>query len=54
MGVHDHHRRSRVYQKNQHPLAHDVSEFFYSNPAMPGVSNMQAALDWIMQFYTRK
>jgi hypothetical protein len=48
LGVFSHHR-SRVFNKTQHPLAHNIDDFAYSNPAFGGsVTNLQQALDWII------
>lgn len=46
MGIFDH-SRFKVVSQAQHPYKHDVSEFFYSNPAVPGASNLSDTLDYI-------
>jgi len=47
LGVFSHHR-SRVFNKAQHPLAHNIDDFAYTHPAFGGmVTNLQQALDWI-------
>jgi hypothetical protein len=41
--------RWAVFNQRQHPLKHDLSEFFYSNPRLPaGFSSVSDALDYIM------
>lgn len=43
------HSRFQVWDKSQHPLSHDLSEFFYTNPALPtgNVYNAKQAMDWV-------
>lgn len=41
------HHRFQIWNTSQHPYSHDPSEFIYTNPGMPGVTNMADALDWI-------
>lgn len=40
--------RFEVWSASQHPLKHTLSDFAFINPAMPGVSNVDSALDWIL------
>lgn len=40
--------RFQVWNKNQHPYKHTLSEFAYSNETMPGVNNPQEAMDWLI------
>lgn len=40
--------RFQVWNKNQHPYRHTMSDFAYSNEAMPGVNNPQQAMDWLV------
>ena len=42
------HSRWRIFQPAQHPYRHDISEFFYSNPAIPGISDLQATIDYLV------
>lgn len=42
------HHRFQIWNSNQHPYKHDPSEFLYVNPSMPGVTNMEDALNWII------
>lgn len=41
--------RFEVWSLAQHPLKHTLSDFAYSNPALPGVSDVNAALNWVMK-----
>ena len=40
--------RFQVWNKNQHPYRHTLSEFSYSNETMPGVNNPAEAMDWLI------
>jgi hypothetical protein len=40
--------RFKVVNALQHPYKHPLSEFFFSNPALPGVSNLETTLNWII------
>ena len=42
------HNRSALWHQGQHPYKHAVSEFSYVNQALPGVSNIESALNWIL------
>lgn len=48
MGINDHNRRSRVFSAIQHPFRHSISDFAYANEALPGVSNLQGAFDYLV------
>ena len=43
------HNRWEIFSPAQHPLKHSLSDFGYSNPALPAgsVTNMQGAMDWL-------
>lgn len=41
------HSRFQIWNQNQHPFQHDVSNFVYSNPGLPGVTNVTTALDYL-------
>lgn len=41
------HSRFQIWNANQHPYKHTLSDFLYNNPAIPGVTNVQSALDYI-------
>ena len=38
--------RWQIWNQNQHPYKHSLSEFGYSNEALPGVVNVEQALNW--------
>jgi hypothetical protein len=40
--------RFKVYNQAQHPLVHSLADFGYSNEALPGVSNVETALNYIL------
>lgn len=42
------HSRFQIWNSSQHPYLHSLSDFFYTNPAVPGVSNVQTALDYML------
>lgn len=37
-----------VYNQSQHPYRHNLAEFSYSSPALPGVDNVEEALNWLI------
>lgn len=43
------HSRFQVWNKNQHPFSHALSEFYYFNPALPPgtVYNLEQAMNWL-------
>jgi hypothetical protein len=41
-------QRWEVWNITQHPYRHSLAEFSYANPALPGVSNVESALNWIL------
>jgi hypothetical protein len=41
------HSRFQIWNANQHPYRHSLDDFAYSNPALPGTSTVQGALDYI-------
>ncbi len=41
------HSRFRIFNVGQHPLKHTLSDFGYTTPALPNVSTLQGALDWL-------
>lgn len=54
MSIFEHSHRARIYNPSQHPYKHTLEDFTYTHDAMPGVSTLQAALDWIFTvFYPR-
>ena len=42
------HHRFQIWNQNQHPFVHSMSDFGYSNPNLPDVTNMQGALDYLI------
>ena len=42
------HSRFKIFNPGQHPLKHDLSDFAYSNPRVPGVGTFMDALDYIV------
>ena len=41
------HARFQVWNANQHPYRHSLDEFLYANPALPGVSTVAGALNYL-------
>lgn len=39
--------RIKIWNQNQHPYKHNLGEFGYTNGAMPGVVDLQSAMDWL-------
>ena len=42
------HQRFEIWNIGQHPYKHSLTEFAYSNPALPGVTNVNAALNYML------
>lgn len=42
------HHRFQIWNQNQHPFVHSMSDFGYANPNLPGITNMQGALDYLV------
>ncbi len=42
------HHRVQIWNQSQHPYKHSLAEFLYVNPALPGVTNVEGALNWIL------
>lgn len=38
--------RFEIWNQTQHPYKHSLADFAYSNPALPGVSDVNGALNW--------
>ena len=38
----------RVWNIDQHPYKHKLPEFQYLNPALPGISNLDDVIDWLV------
>lgn len=39
--------RFEVWSTAQHPLKHTLSDFGYSNPSLPGVTDVNSAINWL-------
>lgn len=42
------HARFQIWNQNQHPFVHSLSDFGYSNNALPNVTDMESALNYII------
>lgn len=42
------HARFQVWNSNQHPYRHSLDDFMYSHDALPGVTNLQGAFDYLV------
>jgi hypothetical protein len=40
--------RFEIWNQAQHPYKHQLGDFAYTNPALPGVTNTEGALNWIL------
>lgn len=41
-------QRFEIWNQLQHPYKHTLADFAFSNPALPAVSNVEAAINWIL------
>lgn len=41
--------RFEVWLHTQHPLKHTLTDFAYTNPGLPGVSDVNGALNWVFK-----
>ena len=48
MSIFEHHHRARIYNPGQHLLKHTLEDFAYVSESLPGVTNVQSALDYIL------
>jgi hypothetical protein len=46
--VEEHFLRSKIWTQVQHPYKHTISDFAFSSPALPNVTTLQQALDWLV------
>jgi hypothetical protein len=46
--VETHYLRSKIWTQVQHPYKHSIAEFAFANPALPNVTNLNQALDWLV------
>jgi hypothetical protein len=42
------HYRHAIFNQGQHPYRHSLTEFSFTNPALPNVTNPEAAMNWIL------
>ena len=40
--------RFEIWNPGQHPYKHTLAEFSYVNPALPGVTNVEQAMNWLL------
>ena len=40
--------RFQIYNQNQHPYKHNLAEFAYSSNGLPGVTNVEEAMNWLI------
>jgi len=40
--------RFQVWNSTQHPYKHNLAEFAYGNDSLPGVTNIEQAIDWLL------
>ena len=40
--------RFQIYNQNQHPYKHNLAEFAYTSNGLPGVTNVEEAVDWLI------
>jgi hypothetical protein len=41
-------QRFEIWNNTQHPYKHTLADFNYVNPALPGVSNLESTLNWLV------
>jgi hypothetical protein len=41
--------RFEVWSQAQHPYKHTLTDFNFANPALPGVTEVNSALNWILK-----
>jgi len=42
------HARHAIWNQSQHPLKHTLADFGFSNPALPGISNLESAFNYVI------
>jgi len=40
--------RFEIWDQTQHPFKHSLADFSFVNPALPGVSNLEGTINWIL------
>lgn len=48
MGIFEKSRRHEIWNRTQHPYRHDLSDFGYANPSLPGITNVETAMNYIL------
>ena len=41
-------QRFEIWNQSQHPYKHTLADFGYANPALPNVTNVESAINWIL------
>lgn len=41
--------RFKIFSQGQHPFTHSLADFGFSHNALPGVTNVEEALDWVIK-----
>ncbi len=47
MSVFEHNHRARIYNPGQHPYKHTLEDFAFTHDALPGISTLSDALNWL-------
>lgn len=42
------HYRHAIFNQGQHPYRHTLAEFAFTNPALPNVTNVESAMNWLL------
>jgi hypothetical protein len=40
--------RFEIWSATQHPMKHSLADFSFTNPALPGVTNLEGTINWIL------
>jgi hypothetical protein len=40
--------RFEIWSPTQHPMKHSLADFSFTNPALPGVTNLEGTINWIL------
>ena len=46
--MHQTHYRHAIFNQGQHPYRHTLAEFAFTNPALPNVTNVESAMNWLL------
>lgn len=41
-------QRFEIWNNTQHPYKHTLADFGYSNPALPGITNLESTINWLV------